>query len=58
MGIEVGEVGHSRHHAAEFVLYNSLLEYVEQTSKELGFPLPFGDTADKDTSKHRSRHQE
>lgn len=61
MGIEVGEVGHSRHHAAEFVrhayavLSNSLLEYVEQTSKELGFPLPFGVTADKDTSKHRSR---
>ena len=61
MGVEVGEVHHSRHHAADFVttaytvLVESVLKYFVEMSKKLGFPLPFGLTADKDTSKHRSR---
>jgi hypothetical protein len=61
MGVEVGEVHHSRHHAADFVrmaysiMLESVKDYFEETSKRLGFPLPFGITADKDTSKHRSR---
>ena len=61
MGVEVGEVHHSRHHAADFVttayteLVESVLKYFVEMSEKLGFPLPFGLTADKDTSKHRSR---
>jgi hypothetical protein len=61
MGAEVGEVHHSRHHAADFVttaydvMLESVKDYYEVTSKRLGFSLPFGVTADKDTSKHRSR---
>ena len=61
MGVEVGEVRHSRHHAADFVataykvLVEAFQEYFVEMSDKLGFPLPFGITADKDTSKHRSR---
>lgn len=42
--------------AMEAVLKESLINYIKEQDKYLGLVLPMSITADKDTSKHRSRN--
>ena len=37
------------------LLRQSMIDYMSTTSNFLGFPIPFSLSANKDTSKHRSR---
>ena len=60
-GTSVGDKNHSRAFPPQFirtmndVLRQSLQDYISGQRDHLGFKLPFSITADKDTSKHRSR---
>ena len=61
MGVFVGTSNHSAAFPPQFVkachkiLTSSIVSYLKRTSENLKFQVPFSITADKDTSKHRSR---
>lgn len=61
MGVFVGTTNHSQAFPPQFVktchnvLKTSIMSYMKLISSKLKFHIPFSITADKDTSKHRSR---